>query len=79
MRTGDLDRLYGWSVAYLWAENISRILWRFGFLICMIIGEQGCYQFWSLWRKRFSSDFGDIILDGRDVFSLKISYDKKIT
>jgi hypothetical protein len=46
MMTGDLNRLYRWSATDLWEENISRILLRFGFLICMVIGEQGCSQFW---------------------------------
>jgi hypothetical protein len=44
--TGDVNRLYRWSTTDLWAEDISRILLRFGFLICMVIGEQGCSQFW---------------------------------
>jgi hypothetical protein len=44
--TGDVSRPYRWSTIDLWVEEISIILLRFGFLICMVIGEQGCSQFW---------------------------------
>jgi hypothetical protein len=43
---GDLIMSYRWSAIYLWAEDISGMFMRFGFLICMVIGEQDCSQFW---------------------------------
>jgi hypothetical protein len=60
-------------------RRFPEILSRFVFLICMVIGEQGCSQFWCLWRTRLSSDFGDIVLAGRVGFALRISDDNKIT
>jgi len=43
---GDVNRPYKWSTTDSWVEDISRIFLRFGFLICMIIGEQGFPSFW---------------------------------
>jgi hypothetical protein len=40
--TGDIIRSYRWSATDLWAEEVSSKLLRFGFLICMVIGGQGC-------------------------------------
>jgi hypothetical protein len=40
--TGDISRSYRWSATNLWVEDISRIVLRFGFLICMVIGGQVC-------------------------------------
>jgi hypothetical protein len=60
--TGDVSRSYRWSATDLWAEEISRDLLRFGFLI-----------FSGYWRTRLSSDFGEFVLAGRAGFSLRIS------
>jgi len=42
--TSDVNLPYRWSTTYMWAKEISRILLRFGFLIGMVIGVQGCPQ-----------------------------------
>jgi hypothetical protein len=42
--TGDVNRPYRWSATDLWVEEISRDLLRFGFLIFLVIGGQGCPQ-----------------------------------
>jgi hypothetical protein len=42
--TGDINRPYRWSATDLWEEEISRDLLRFGFLIFLVIGGQGCPQ-----------------------------------
>jgi hypothetical protein len=41
----DLNMLYKWSVEDLWAEEISRILFRFVFS-CLYNGGQGCAHIW---------------------------------
>jgi hypothetical protein len=41
--SADFDRLYKWSTINLWAEDISKILLRFGFSF-LFIGGQGCPQ-----------------------------------
>jgi hypothetical protein len=66
--TGDVNRSYRWSATDLWAEEISRDLLRFGFLI-----------FSGYWRTRLSSYFGEIVLAGRVGFSLRISEIDKVT
>jgi hypothetical protein len=43
---GDIGRSYRWFATYFWAEEISSKLSRFGLLICMVIGGQGCPQIW---------------------------------
>jgi hypothetical protein len=42
LKSGDISRLYKWSATYFWVEEISRDLLRFGFLIFLVIGGQGC-------------------------------------
>jgi hypothetical protein len=42
--TGDINMLFRTSTTNLWEEDISRDFLRFGFLICMVIGGQGCPQ-----------------------------------
>jgi hypothetical protein len=59
--------LYKWFATYLWAEETSRDLLRFGFL------------FFCYWRTRLSSDFGEFVLDGRVGFSLIIFELDKVT
>jgi hypothetical protein len=44
--TCDVNKSYKWSTTDSWTEDISRILLRFGFLICMVIGGQGCPHIW---------------------------------
>jgi hypothetical protein len=50
----------------LWAEEVSSKLLRFGFLICMVIGGQGCPWYFGdiclAERTRLSSVFGDICI-----------------
>jgi hypothetical protein len=42
--TSDVNRSYKWSTTNLWAKKIFRDLLRFGFMIFMVIGGQGCPQ-----------------------------------
>jgi hypothetical protein len=40
--TCNVSKSYKWFETYLWAEEISKDLLRFGFLIFLVIGRQGC-------------------------------------
>jgi hypothetical protein len=49
--SGDLNKLYRWFAIDLWAKEISRILLRFGFLVC-ILEDKVVLRFGELYKVR---------------------------